>query len=182
MLQLRKNIRANDGPFMTKELRKAIMHRSKLKNKYNRNKTNENWNAYKHQGNKCVAILRKSKLIYYRYLDTQNVADNRKFWKTVKSVLKDKVQVSPLINLLENGKLVNNDLKIAQIFNEYLTNITNELEIEENEANLSLSINIEDHIDKAVYKYNNHPSIKIIKSNGYPWNFLSLMWLCHRFF
>ena len=41
----KKYTRANDGPFMTKEQRKAIMHRSKLKNKYNKNKTNENWNT-----------------------------------------------------------------------------------------------------------------------------------------
>ena len=34
----RKYLRANDGPFMTKELRKAIMHRSKLKNRYTYNK------------------------------------------------------------------------------------------------------------------------------------------------
>ena len=97
----KKYIRANDGPFMTKELRKVIMHRSKLKNKYNKNKTNKIWNAFKHQRNNCVAILRKSKLIYYRYLDTKNLADNRKFWKTVKPVLTDKVQVSPLINLMQ---------------------------------------------------------------------------------
>ena len=138
---------------MTKELRKAIMHWSKLKNKYNRNKTNENWNAYKHQRNKCVAILRKSKLIYYRNLDTQNLADNRKFWKAVKPVLTDKVQGSPMINLLENGELVKNDLRIAQILNEYFTNNTDELEIKENEANLSLAINVEDPIYKSVYKF-----------------------------
>ena len=33
---IKKNyVRTNDGPFTTKELRKAIMHRSTLKNKYN---------------------------------------------------------------------------------------------------------------------------------------------------
>ena len=42
-----KYIRSNDGKFMTKELRKVIMHQSKLKNKYNRNRTDDNWNNYK---------------------------------------------------------------------------------------------------------------------------------------
>ena len=28
---------------------KAIMHRSKLKNKFNRNRTDDNWNKYKQQ-------------------------------------------------------------------------------------------------------------------------------------
>ena len=43
----RKTVSANDGPFMTKELRKAIMHRSKLKNRYTYNKNEGNHKAYK---------------------------------------------------------------------------------------------------------------------------------------
>ena len=35
----KKYMRANDGAFMNKELRKAVMHRSKLRNRYNKNKT-----------------------------------------------------------------------------------------------------------------------------------------------
>ena len=43
MLPLRKKIvRRNNGPFMTKELRKEIMKRSKLRNKYNKNRNYEN--------------------------------------------------------------------------------------------------------------------------------------------
>ena len=42
----RKYVLANDGPFMTKELRKAIMHRSKLKNRYTYNKNEGNHKAY----------------------------------------------------------------------------------------------------------------------------------------
>ena len=37
----KKYVRAIDGAFMNKELRKAIMHRSKLRNRYNKNKTVE---------------------------------------------------------------------------------------------------------------------------------------------
>ena len=38
----RKLLRANHVPYMTKALRKAIMKRSELENKYVKNKTNEN--------------------------------------------------------------------------------------------------------------------------------------------
>ena len=34
-----KYLRANDGSFMNKELRKAIMFRSRLKNKHNKDKS-----------------------------------------------------------------------------------------------------------------------------------------------
>ena len=39
-----KYIQANGGKIMTKKLRKSIMHRSRLKHKYNRFKTDDNWN------------------------------------------------------------------------------------------------------------------------------------------
>ena len=43
----KKYLRANDGPYMTKQLRKAIMTRSRLKSIFNRTRANENWIAYK---------------------------------------------------------------------------------------------------------------------------------------
>ena len=58
----KKCIRANDGPFMTKALRKAIYTRTKLRNRYNSNRTLENWNAIKRQRNKFVKILRQTKM------------------------------------------------------------------------------------------------------------------------
>ena len=56
----KKVLRDNQAPFMTKELSKEIMVRSRLRNKFNKHKTTENWKAYKAQRNKCVAVRRKS--------------------------------------------------------------------------------------------------------------------------
>ena len=39
----KKNVRFNNKPFMIKTLRKAIMHRSRLKNIYIRKKSDKNW-------------------------------------------------------------------------------------------------------------------------------------------
>ena len=108
-------------------------------------------------------MLRKAKFDYYKNLDLKNLTDNRKFWKTVKPVFTDKVQVSQSITLIENGEMVTDDLKIAEIFNDYFANITQDLEITDTGAHLSPTIGIEDPIDKAVEKYKNHPSIKKIK-------------------
>ena len=48
MLPLRKKpLRFNSSPFMSKALRKAIVHRSKLKNKI---RTDVNWANYKNNG------------------------------------------------------------------------------------------------------------------------------------
>ena len=60
-----KYIRAKDGPFMTKALRKENMHRTRLRNKYNNDSTEENFKAFKKQRNKCVKLLRRIKFDYY---------------------------------------------------------------------------------------------------------------------
>ena len=60
---------------MTKELRKAIMLRSKLKNIFNKNKTHFNWQKYKHKPNFCLNILKKTKKRSFAKLDVKDVAD-----------------------------------------------------------------------------------------------------------
>ena len=42
----KKKIRYYNQPFMTKSLRKTIMKRSKLKNKYSKDRSSENWCEY----------------------------------------------------------------------------------------------------------------------------------------
>ena len=54
-----KYLRANDGPFMTKALRKAMMHRKRLRNKYIKRRTEENLKAFKKQRNFCMKLLRQ---------------------------------------------------------------------------------------------------------------------------
>ena len=42
-----KILRYNNNPFMNKVLKKAIMARLRLKNKFNKNRSAKNWNSYK---------------------------------------------------------------------------------------------------------------------------------------
>ena len=42
-----KVLRFNNNAFMTKSLRKAIMLRSRLKNNFNKQRSDENWDNYK---------------------------------------------------------------------------------------------------------------------------------------
>ena len=70
---------------MTKALCKTIMVRSKLENKYNKSRTEENWVSYKKQRNFCVNLLRKTKKDYFNNLDIKNITDNKAFWKTIKA-------------------------------------------------------------------------------------------------
>ena len=164
----RKSVRANDGPFVTKALRKAIMLRSKLRNRYNKVRTEENERAFKKQRNYCVKLLRKTKRNYYQNLDLKNLSDNRKFWKTVKPIFSGKVQTSSSVTLVENNQVISNDTAIAEIFNEYFVNITGSLNVGKAELNLLPTDGIVDPINVAITKYNLHPSVKRIKDNFHP--------------
>ena len=57
----KKNQRFNNNPFMTRQLRKVIMHRSRFKNVFNKSRTPKTWDSCKKQRNFCVNLLRKTK-------------------------------------------------------------------------------------------------------------------------
>ena len=56
-----KYLRANQGKYMTKGLHKAIMKRSRLRNKFLRDRTEKFRKEYKKQINFCVNLLKKAK-------------------------------------------------------------------------------------------------------------------------
>ena len=66
-------LRASDAPYMYKNLRKAIMTRSRLKNLYNKTRNVENEVNYKKQRNYCVNLFKKSKRRYYHNIDIRRV-------------------------------------------------------------------------------------------------------------
>ena len=68
------------------------MTRSRLRNKFKKNRTDDNRKAYNTQRNKCVNLLRKNKRDYYHKLNVKKLTDNKKFWKTVKPLFFRKVR------------------------------------------------------------------------------------------
>ena len=59
---MKKNhARANDGPFINRTLRKTTILHSRLKNRYNENRTVEHWEAFRKQRNLCVKPFRTEK-------------------------------------------------------------------------------------------------------------------------
>ena len=62
----KKYARVNDGPFMNRALREAVMLDTRLKNKYNKSRTVQNWEAFRKQHNLCVKQFRTEKRISTR--------------------------------------------------------------------------------------------------------------------
>ena len=150
---------------MTKELRKANMKRTRLKNCFNKTRTNENWAAFKRQRNLCVKILRQNKRSYYAQLDPKVVSDNKRFWKTVKPLFSNKIQSSTCITLLENGIVESDEGKVAEILNNYFVNITETLGIADEHRQEPLNDHMDDPCLRTVKRFQEHPSIHKIKSS-----------------
>ena len=95
----KKSVRVNDGPFIAKTLRRAVMNRTRLRITYGKDRTTDNLKAYKKQRNKSVNILRQAKEDYYKDLDIKDLTDNRNLWRSVKPLFDDKVKTSSTTGL-----------------------------------------------------------------------------------
>ena len=81
----KRYLSANHSSFLTEELSKAIMNRSRLRNQFLKNRSVESRVKYNNERNISVGSLRKTKRKYYEDLRLSDVNDSEKFWKTVKS-------------------------------------------------------------------------------------------------
>ena len=92
-----------------------------------------------------------------------SVTDNKKFWRTVKPLFTDKVQSSSSITLVENEKIITNDSEVAEIFNEFFTNITKTMDITPGECTPVPTEHLLDPVEIAVEKHKYHPSFKRLR-------------------
>ena len=152
-------------PFMTKQLSKEIMKRSRLRNNFLRNRTEENKILYNRQRNYCVSLLRKSKRGYYENLNIETVTDNKLFWKSVKPLLSDKSRIRDRINISEKGKILKTESETAESLNSFFSNIVKNLNISRYSEFDPVTENIADPTLKAIFKYKEHPSILAIQSH-----------------
>ena len=147
----KKYTRANQASFLTKEINKEIMTRSRLRNKFLRCKSDENKKAYNEQRNRCVKLIRSAKKAYYSNLSIKDVNDNKKFWKIVKPLFSEKV------NKNEN---ITSEIEIAEKLNAFFSNIVKELNIKVKEDLLCDVSDINNPVERAIRKYKTIPAYK----------------------
>ena len=149
----------NNNTFMSKAFRKAIMHRSKLKNIYDNYRTEDNWENHKKQGNFCVNLLRKTNTEYFQKLNVKDLSDNRKFWKTIKPFLSNKGLKCNKLMLKENNQLFTEEKELATVMNTFFVNITESLDLKKDDDPSLNPINSE-NISDILQKHKNHPSVQ----------------------
>ena len=160
-----KYIRANQAAFMNKTLQKAVMDRSRLRNKFLRDRSNANKVAYNRQRNYCVSLFRKEKRNFFENLDTKKITDNKEFWRTVKPFFADKAKSNDRITLVKDEKIISNGKDIAEIFNNFFVNVVSNLNISFDQNLLCESGQTDDPIRRIIEQYKNHPSILAINDN-----------------
>ena len=154
-----KQVQGNHLPFMNKTLSKEIMTRTRLRNRFLKNRTEENKKKYTKQRNYCVSLLRKVKNECYSNLNEKDVTDNKMFRKIVKPFFSVKVTSSEKIALIEEDETIGNDSDTARVLNTSFSNIVSNLKIPEYTRCDPLSDFISNPVLKSIVKYRNHPSI-----------------------
>ena len=83
----RKWVRGNHKPHIYKELRKAIMKRSRLKNKANKTKKATDISNFKKQRNYVANLNKQAK---FEYFSSYNSVDTKPFWVNCKPYFSNK--------------------------------------------------------------------------------------------
>ena len=191
-----KVIRGNQAPFMNKDLSKAIMEKSRLRNRHLKYPSRENLLAYKKIKNKCNNLLKQSKRKYLKEISREGTTTSKAFWNTVKPFMTNKgIQTNDNITievekdekievkgLSEKVKLKTNDLIkdetiLVEMFNKHYINIVEKTSgIAPKNLGNPLDQKTDDKtIREIIENYQNHPSIikikQSVKENNKVFNF-----------
>ena len=137
------------------------MNRSRLRNKFLKNKNEINRNNYKVQRNYCKKFLKTTKKQYFNNLNTSKVTENTTFWKTVVPLFTNKPSRGSKIILKEGNKNITNNSELCEVFNMYFSNIAASLNIPSVNNYITLKENTNKYSQKIKY-FETQPSIATI--------------------
>ena len=155
-----KHIKGNQFPFINKDIHKAIMTRTRLRNRFLKEPTKMNRLAYKKQRNYCVSLMRQNKKLYYGSLNVNHITDIKNFWRVVKPNFSNKILGTNRVILRDGGKVISDTERVADTFKKFFVTIGNTLKIDSDKQFL---FEINDVLDPAIKKHSAHPSILSIK-------------------
>ena len=102
--------------------------------------------------------------MFFNSLNLSVISDNRKFWKTVKPLFSNKGNYGNKIKLVENEEIIDDDTKVAEELNNFFKTAVASLDIHGNPYTVENVENMSDPVEKAIKKFEFHPSILLIKN------------------
>ena len=125
----KKILRANNAPYITKKLRKAIIKRSHFEKINWKSLTEKSLKVYKKQKNYVSRLHKKERKMFFNNLNQSVVSDNRKFWKTVKPLFSNIGNYVNKIKLVESEEIVDDDTIVAEQLNNFFKSAAASLDI-----------------------------------------------------
>ena len=83
-------------------------------------------------------------------LDVNSVSDNKKFWQIVKPLFSNKVKAKTTIKLVENNEIIDDEIEISKLFNEYFINIVRKLGIFTEKQSAASTENSLSEVERAI--------------------------------
>ena len=119
---------AGKSKFITAEIKKAMWKRNALKRKFNETRSADDWEAYRSQRNRVVALRHRSVIRHFDQLCKSRVGNPRELWKSLQPLMHTRKRL-PDDFIVLNGKerVIKEQSQVAEILNEYFTNITKDL-------------------------------------------------------
>ena len=118
-----KMVRGNNTPFMIK-LNKAIMNRSKIKNRYSKWPSGENILKLKKDKRLCKNLTKKAKKQYFKSVSSKDMASNKQFLDVVKPFSPNQnLHADEHILIKDKDKIVDNAVKLVELFNPILNGL-----------------------------------------------------------
>ena len=102
--------------------------------------------------------------MFFNSLNSSVISDNRKFWKTVKPLFSNKGNYGNEINFVENEEIIYDNAKVAEEQNKFFKTAVASLDIHGNPYTVENVENMSDPVEKAIKKFEFHPSIFLIKN------------------
>ena len=119
-----KMIEGNQGPFITKQLSKAIMNRSKLRKRDTECPPRENSLDYKKAKYTCSNLKKFAKKSYFDKVTSKGSVSNKAFCNTVKQFLTNRgFLTSENIAIKHKDKIITDNYKVAHLFNNHYINM-----------------------------------------------------------
>ena len=161
----KKTIRGNNKSFMNLELTKAIKTKSRIRNKYNKWKSRENYLDLQQIKKKCKYLTFKAEKEHFEKILSKGIITNKEFWEKVAPALSSKNpnHLADIILKEPDDEFITDDFKISEILNDHYINI-----VENTSGNLPLNLadfdlsskeSINQYIDKIISHYKEHLSI-----------------------
>ena len=118
-----KKVRSKNVPWITRRIKELIISRDKLKRKAIITNLETDWYNYKQIRNKINTELRNAKKEYYSSKIASQKQNQKQAWKTINNLLGRQCKQTVVNQLDIEGETLTNNEDIAESFNNYFSNI-----------------------------------------------------------